>query len=104
MREVAERVRVLRNFGCRRYIEPERDAPLIRCVDGRKAYVVVRMRGGLFVNVARDVFDAESHTTEVIDHYSCASAVAATWSLAEVGAGVSHGGVLLLLVQLAATA
>jgi hypothetical protein len=96
MREVAERVEVLRNFGGRGYIDPERDAPLIRCVDRRKAYIVVRMRGGLLVNVSRDVFDAESHTTGVIENYSCAPALAATWFVPEVSAALSRGGLIML--------
>src|SRR5271156_4853859 len=96
MREVAERVQILRNFGGRGYIDPESDAPLIRCIDRRKAYIVVRMGGGLLVNVARDVFDAESHTTEVIEDYSCDSAVAATWYVPEVSAVLSRGGLIML--------
>src|SRR5271154_1947946 len=96
MREVAERVQVLRNLGGRGYVEPERYAPLIRCVDRRKAYIVARMRGGLLVNVSRNVFDAESHTTGVTQNYSCASALAATWLVPEVSAALSRGGLIML--------
>ena len=61
MGEVTERVAILGDLGRRGYIEAECDALLIGRVDWRQPHIIMGMGSGLFVNVAGDVFDAETH-------------------------------------------
>ena len=64
MRDVAERVSILRDRGVGGDLEPEGDALLIGRVNWSQAYVVMGMGGRMLVNISSDVFDAEQHSSQ----------------------------------------